>query len=215
MNLIKSVEPAELAALEAQWGQTPSEHHRLDVEQPFLTGRHQQLVSDGRRAEICYVMHQGDPAQGVLLHRKTYYPTGTFRLPTGGIHHGESVWATLGREITEETGLAVGATADHAQVQRFLGLVSYELVHRSLQQTYSFATYCFLVQMPAGASLDPQDPAESIAAWGWQPASELSQVADTLEAIGEQFPTWGDWGQFRAVSHRFLATLLTGTALHH
>ena len=38
----------------------------LKVTDPFLTGAHQMLTSDGRRAEICYVMHCGDPAAGYI-----------------------------------------------------------------------------------------------------------------------------------------------------
>src|SRR5438034_224778 len=145
MQLINAVEPEELALLAEQWGPVAQRHCRLEVDDPFLTGNHQLLTSDQRRAEICYIMHRGDPAQGLLLHIKTFYPAGAFRLPTGGIHERERVTETLAREITEETGLVVGAGADQVQVQRFLGLVAYELIHHSLGRTDHFATYHFLV----------------------------------------------------------------------
>ncbi|CAN5795436.1 NUDIX hydrolase [soil metagenome] len=209
MNFKKSVEPAELARLAEKWGPVVAQQHRLDVDDPFLTGNHQLLTSDGRRAEICYVMHRGDPAQGLLLHIKTYYPAGGYRLPTGGIHVGEQVEATLAREIQEETGLIVGTAVDQVQVQRFLGVVAYELVHRTLQRTDYFATYAFLVQMPADATLDPQDPDESIAGWLWRSPVDLPTVATTLENIGDSAPDWADWGRFRALSHRFVAEALT------
>ncbi len=208
MNFKKSVEPAELVLLAEKWGPVAAQQYRLDVDDPFLTGNHQLLTSDRRRAEICYVMHRGDPAQGLLLHIKTYYPTGGYRLPTGGIHEGEQVEATLAREIQEETGLIVGAGNDQVQVQCFLGLVAYELVHRTLQCTDYFATYAFLVQMPADASLDPQDPDENIAGWQWRPPADLPTVATTLENIGDSAPDWADWGRFRALSHRFVAEAL-------
>lgn len=208
MELIKSVEPAEVAHLEKRWGKTPTRQHRLAVDDPFLTGDHQLLVSDRRRAEICYIMHQGDPQQGVLLHIKTFYPSGAYRLPTGGIHEGEAVEETLKREIFEETGLHVGAGADQVQVQRFLGFVAYEFDHRTLGQTYTFATYHFLVQMPSGASLNPQDAEESIAGWQWRPAATLRNQADFLEQVYTVDPVWGDWGRYRALSHRFVAATL-------
>jgi hypothetical protein len=57
---------------------------------PFLTGENQLLAADGRRARICYVLHCGDPAAGVLLHQQNLLPAeGVYRLPTGGIHTGE------------------------------------------------------------------------------------------------------------------------------
>ncbi len=208
MNFKKSVEPTELALLAEKWGPVAPQQQRLDVDDPFLTGNHQLLTSDRRRAEICYVMHRGDPAQGLLLHIKTYYPAGGYRLPTGGIHEGERVEETLAREIQEETGLIVGAAADQVQVQRFLGVVAYELVHRTLQRTDYFATYAFLVQMPANAILDPQDPEESIGDWQWRPPVDLDTVAATLENIGDSVPDWADWGRFRALIHRFVAERL-------
>lgn len=208
MNLLTAVEIEELAALRARWGIFAQEHHHLPVDDPFLTGEDQLLVSDHRRAEICYVMHRGDPAQGVLLHIKTFYPQGAFRLPTGGIHQGQEVSATLAREISEETGLTVGNGKDQVQVQRFLGVVACDFVHRGLGRTFPFATYAFLVQMPAGATLNPQDPDERIGGWQWRPAADLTPVADYLDNVGVAAPQWADWGHYRALIHRFVGRAL-------
>lgn len=208
MPLEQAIEPMELAQLTARWGVANRESHRLEVDDPFLTGEHQLIVSNGRRAEVCYVMHQGDPAVGVLLHIKTFYPAGAYRLPTGGIHAGETVWETLAREIYEETGLLVGDAPGQVRVERFLGLVGYEFVHRGLGRSFPFASYCFLVRMPAGATLIPQDPEEQIGGWQWRTPTELSDVADVLDTVGQRVPVWGDWGRFRAVGHRFVATTL-------
>jgi len=207
-KFVAAIEAEEVDALAAVWGTVPQEHQRLAVDDPFLTGEHQLIVSNGRRAEICYVMHQGDPAHGVLLHIKTFYPTGAFRLPTGGIHQGERVLETLAREIEEETGLIVGDQPGQVQIQRFLGIVSYEFVHRGLQRSFAFASYPFLVQMPAGAPLQPLDPEESIGGWLWTRPHELRAQAAFLEAVGTQAPAWGDWGRFRAPLHRFVAAQL-------
>ena len=78
-----SVVPEEMAALTEEWGETLREHVVLQVDHPFLSGPQQRLVSNGRRAEICYVMHRGRPADGLLLHIKTIYPEHAYRLPTG------------------------------------------------------------------------------------------------------------------------------------
>jgi 8-oxo-dGTP pyrophosphatase MutT (NUDIX family) len=203
-----AVDPAELAQLEARWGPLPRRHHRLAVDHPFLTGENQMLVSNGRRAEICYVMHRGDPAAGLLLHIKTFYPPGAYRLPTGGIHQGETVLGTLAREIYEETGLATGPAPEQVQVQRCLGIVDYALEHRSAGCVFAFATYLFLVQMPAGANLAPTDPSERIGGWQWCPAAALPEVAVRLAGVGTTHPAWNDWGRYRALSHRFVAEML-------
>ena len=103
----RSIDPLEMALLVQQWGDFAVEQVALAVDDPFLTGKDQMLASNGRRAEICYVMHRGDPQAGMLLHIKTFYPEGAYRLPTGGIEIGESVIDTLGRggELSEGDGV--------------------------------------------------------------------------------------------------------------
>jgi NAD+ diphosphatase len=204
----QSVEQSELAEIEQKLNSAPHIHVRMDVDDPFLTGNHQLLTSDRRRAEICYVMHRGDPQQGVLLHIKRFYPENAYRLPTGGIHQGERVLETLGREIEEETGLTVGDAPHQVQVQRFLGVVSYALYQMSEAKLHEFATYHFLVQMPAQAELNPQDEDEQIGGWKWLSPDALNATADLLEKIGDVAPDWADWGRFRAVSHRAVAEAL-------
>lgn len=204
-----AVDEAEIRSIEATWGTLPRQQQWLIVDHPFLTGEHQLLVSDGRRAEICYIMHRGNVDDGVLLHVKTFYPTGAYRLPTGGIHQGEQVMETLAREIEEETGMLVGSGVDHVQVQRCLGMVSYEMEHRGTGQTYPFATYHFLVQMPQGGVLAPRDATEQIGGWQWRKPQELLAVAEYLERVGSSHPAWADWGRYRALSHRFVASQLS------
>ena len=202
-----ALEPNELDAIQRRFGPAPVTHATLAVADPFLTGEHQLLTSGGRRAEICYVMHRGSPADGVLLHIKRYYPAGAFRLPTGGIHVGEPVIETLGREIYEETGLTVGDGPVQVAVDRFLGLLTYDLQHTVLGAV-SFATYHFLVRMPPDGVLDPQDEDEAIAGWQWRAAGDLPEVAQVLDAVPQRSAVWGDWGRYRALSHRFVAAAL-------
>ncbi|MBP9072479.1 MAG: NUDIX hydrolase, partial [Caldilineaceae bacterium] len=148
MQLTQPIEPEELADLGRRFGTVSYQHELLAVTDPFLTESHQRLLTDGRRAEICYVMHRGVPAHGILLHHKAFYPGPAFRLPTGGVDPGETVWDTLVREIYEETGLIVKTGEDGAGdvvVEDFLGVVSYGFHHQRLDQHFSFATYHFLV----------------------------------------------------------------------
>jgi 8-oxo-dGTP pyrophosphatase MutT (NUDIX family) len=203
-----AVDTSEFDALCQAWGAIPHLRQPLAVDHPFLTGENQLLVSNRRRAEICYIMHRGSVTDGVLLHIKTFYPRGAYRLPTGGIHQGEQVMETLGREIKEETGLTVGNGPDQVQVQRCLGVISYALAHRGLQQTFPFATYHFLAQMPRDAEIVTLDPEEHIGGWAWRKPQELWKVAAYLEQVGKRSPEWGDWGHFRSLSHRFVAERL-------
>lgn len=207
MRLIEAIDTAELETLQRRWGAFPVAQTTLNVADPFLSGEHQQLASNGRRAEICYVLHRGDPMQGVLLHAKTFYPEGIYRLPTGGVHTGERIMETVAREIFEETGLRIGEGDDDAQVERCLGVLAYELHHARLGAV-SFATYHFLVRMPPDAAIAPQDPEESIRGWQWRPATELPWVADLLAMTYRVSKEWADWGRYRALSHRFVAERL-------
>jgi 8-oxo-dGTP pyrophosphatase MutT (NUDIX family) len=203
-----AVDPAELMALEGQWGAFPLQQEDLVVDDPFLTDVNQQLVRYPRRAEICYVMHRGNMADGLLLHIKTFYPTGAYRLPTGGIHQGERVMETLAREIQEETGQIVGTEVNQVQVQRCLGVLRYTMAHHTLGQSFAFATYHFLVQMPQDGVIASVDLEESIGGWEWRKDNELLSVADYLEHVGRTHPEWADWGRFRGLSHRFVAAQL-------
>jgi 8-oxo-dGTP pyrophosphatase MutT (NUDIX family) len=207
-GLTEAVAEDELAELRQRWPQAAVAHRRLTVSSPFLTGEHQQLFSDGRRAEICYLMHRGLPGDGLLLHTKTIYPIGAYRLPTGGIQQGEAALTSLAREIAEETGLKVGDGPGCVRVQAFAGVLSYDLVHRELDKVFPFATYHFLVEMPAGGVIVPQDADEYIEGWQWRPVRDMAEVAAHLEGIGREAPAWADWGRFRALSHRFVAGTL-------
>lgn len=204
MDLLDAIDAEELQSLCENWGPFPVEQATLEVAPPFLSGEHQQLTANGRRAEICYVMHRGDPMQGVLLHSKTFYPEGMYRLPTGGVHGGERILETLVREILEETGLHVGNGKDQVHVERCLGVLTYELRHATLG-VLSFATYHFLVRMPSHADILPQDLEESIRGWQWRPATELHLIADHLAKTHQVSREWADWGRYRALSHRFVA----------
>lgn len=208
MKLQSAVDDAEWDALTAKWGTVPTEHHHLHVAHPFLSGANQLLTSDRRRAEICYVMHRGERPTELLLHIKTFYPTGAYRLPTGGIHWGEQVEETLAREIWEETGLHVGTAPDQVRVERFLGTLTYEMAHREEGKTHTFATYCFLTHMPPHAVPHPTDPTESILDWRWCMPEDLLLVTQTLEGVGKNHAEWMHWGRFRALSHRFVYSAL-------
>jgi len=207
---LAAVEANEMAALHAQWGAFPLREQHLVVDHPFLTGENQKLVSDHRRAEICYIMHRGNVGEGILLHIKTFYPPGGYRLPTGGIHQGQQVMETLAREVEEETGIGVGSKANQVQVQHCMGVLSYTLEHRTLGKSFTYATYHFLVQMPPDGVLSPLDPEEHIAGWQWRRPDELAEVAESLEQVGTRYPTWADWGRYRALSHRFVVSQLVG-----
>jgi 8-oxo-dGTP pyrophosphatase MutT (NUDIX family) len=198
------VETHELSALRARFGPAPHEKVSLTVDSPFLDGEGQLLTTRNRRAEICYIMHRGDPQEAVLLHRKTYYPQRAWRLPTGGIEEGESVLDTLAREIEEETSFQIEKGPNPVRIEAFLGVLSYEMFHQTEQRTHTFATWHFLVSAPANAQPVSMDPDEHLDGWDWRSIAEMGGVADDLEDITAQDSGWFHWGRYRALSHRFV-----------
>ena len=93
------------------------------------------------------------PNGKVLVAIKTFYPRGAYRLPTGGIHHGERVLDALLRETHEETGLDTA-------VRRFLATISYR--GRSTPNAAPlFHTFAFLLD-ELGGTLGALDTNEEI-----------------------------------------------------
>ena len=137
---------ADWRRLCARWPQACRSHVSLEVDDPFLTAYPQNLLRDGRAAEVCYLLYRGQPQTGILLHTKSYYPEQAYRLPTGGLAPGEDPVAGVVREVAEETGLEVreepaglstGCIADFAE------LLTYGFRHRRLEREFTFASFMF------------------------------------------------------------------------
>lgn len=152
-----------------------------------------------RFGEVCMVVRR--PAGTLLVSTKDFYPPGAFRLPTGGISHGERVLDALLRETREETGL-------EAEVRRFLAWIDYE----GASGEVLFHTFAFLLDETAGR-LGPLDPHERISEYREVAPGALRSVAESLERIAPQLGReiqgdWSAWGRFRAVAHHAVAEAL-------
>ena len=144
------------------------------------------------------------PNGKLLVAIKTFYPRGAYRLPTGGIHHGERILDAVIRETHEETGL-------ETEVRRFLATISYR--GRSTPEAPPlFHTFAFLLD-EVGGTLGTLDTSERIEDWREMSVSELRDQAAVLERIATEGTagiggSWADWGRFRAVAHRAVADAL-------
>ena len=153
-----------------------------------------------RFGEVCMVVRR--PSGTLLLTTKDFYPRGAFRLPTGGIGHGEGILDALLRETNEETGLT-------AEVRRFLAWIEYE---GSGEGRVVFHTFAFLLD-ETGGTLGSLDPHERIAAYREAAPEDMAGIADHLDSIASELSPdiqgdWADWGRFRAVVHRAVAEAL-------
>ena len=147
-----------------------------------------------RFGEVCMVIRR--PNGKLLLAIKTFYPRGAYRLPTGGIEHGERILDALVREAHEETGLQL-------VVDRFLARISYR---NSVGAPPLFHTFAFLLR-ETGGTLGAIDTSEQIEDWREVEQAELPAVADFLEHLASSGTrsiggSWSAWGRFRAVAHR-------------
>src|SRR5260221_4747034 len=161
------------------------------------------LNKTDRYGEACMVVRR--PNGKVLTMIKTFYPKGAYRLPNGGISHGEGVLAALLRETTEETGLQV-------EVRRFLAAVAYRTTITGEEPV--FYTFAFLLD-EMGGTLTVLDESEQVEDFREVEPADLLKLAEYLEQLGAEYSQAlqgqvGDWGQFRAVIHRAVWQALYG-----
>ena len=175
-----------------RFGQPEEREYRLDLSQETFDSWKE---TRGRRpGEVVFLIRR--PSGGFLLHTKSFYPPGTYRLPSGGIERGEDLTAAVYREAQEETGLSVS-------IQSFLGILRYRFFYGAREAT--FASYVFLLREVTGTPVS-QDSKEQISGFREAPLDELLEIAQALEELPPN--RWKEWGQFRALAHRFVVEKL-------
>ena len=152
---------------------------------------------DNRYGEVCMVIRRTNGR--LLTMKKTFYPAGAYRLPTGGINSNEPILDALLRETYEETGLQVN-------VNRFLVAVGYRVASKG--DTPIFYTFAFLLD-ETGGTLSPIDEKERVEAFREIQPHELPERVAYFEHLRTSHSQdidgdWRDWGQFRAIIHRLV-----------
>ncbi len=156
-----------------------------------------------RYGEVCMVIRR--PHGRLLTSIKTYYPSECYRLPTGGISHGEPILDALLREVDEETSLQVA-------IRHFLAVIEYRPGAPSMAGMH-FLTCAFLLD-EIGGTLAVRDPHERTAGFREVNVSELPAMAQQLESVEDRIDpeiggSWRDWGHFRAVVHRVVGAAIS------
>jgi ADP-ribose pyrophosphatase YjhB (NUDIX family) len=151
--------------------------------------------SRNKRGEVVLVIER--PEQCVLLHRKSWYEPGVYRLLSGTIDWDEAVETALERELMEETSLSLGTT-------HFLGIldcvISYDY------QEVAFVSYIFQLSRTEGVLKLPKD-SEDISDFRDVAIAELPAVAENLRNVPSPRAGWGRW---RALAHDFVYEMLGG-----
>jgi ADP-ribose pyrophosphatase YjhB (NUDIX family) len=188
------IDETELAQLNERFGPGRCWHVSVDTTSSGREYWNRKLIGKAdRRGEVALAIQRPDGQ--VLLHTKSFYPAGVFRLLTGGIRAGEPVLSGAMREAREETGLPV-------TLERFVGWVQYEF--RCQEQRTPFVSYVFLMQTDNRPPL-PEDNTELISGFRYVPPGELLQVAEQLRSLQTD---WAEWGAFRAPAHEMVADAL-------
>ncbi|HEU5345047.1 MAG TPA: NUDIX hydrolase [Ktedonobacterales bacterium] len=150
-----------------------------------------------RPGEVCMVVRRLSGT--LLLARKDFYPPGSYRLLTGGVHRGETILSALLRETEEETSLSV-------RVRRFLAVERYQPPDAATPADY--ATFAFLLD-EVGGTLQVNDPHERLEDFREIAPAALVEIADQLDSL-EDAPSdaleasYRAWGRFRAPTHRLV-----------
>lgn len=148
--------------------------------------------TDGLDEEVCLLVTDGS---SLVVGTKPDYPSGCFRLPSGGKRKTETPAAAAAREVLEE----LGVTAP----MKILGRITYRGV------TATFTTWVARAHVSNLAALTSAD--DELSELRVMPIEDLHVLAESLEALPEtehRGTTWNSWGRFRAVSHRFSRDLL-------
>jgi ADP-ribose pyrophosphatase YjhB (NUDIX family) len=186
MSVRRPIEPAEVADLASRFGEPLRPVFALPY-LPLVPGKRVK-----RRGEVIFAIR--DRAGAILLHTKSFYPAGIYRLPGGGIDWNEPVDAAMLREIREETAL-------DARIIRFVALIEYDIAG----ERASFPTYLFLLDAADISAAHPDDPREPITAFRRVSAAGLRDAAQALRDLPAD---WRVWGEFRAAAHDVLASAL-------
>lgn len=190
-----AIYPEEVEHLAARYGAPRRLQIELEVDPEFERAFRASLRR--RRAEVALLIRR--TGGEILVTTKTFYPSGIFRLPTGGVKPGEAVEEALWREMQEETGLQATHTS-------FGALLEYRII--AGESKLHFATYMFLMDVADGDPLC-SDPDEQICEYQEIAPLQLRTLARDLSNLG---PGWRSWGIWRAIPHRAAAELLTGCA---
>jgi 8-oxo-dGTP diphosphatase len=139
-------------------------------------------IEKDRRGEVVFCVIRPDGK--IVTVTCEEYPEGIFRIPTGGIQHGEDIIKAVFRETKEELGIGV-------EVRKFSGVIKIKFVHGD--SSVMFYSYIFIMDEKSGNLLvDASD--NEVSEIREVTVEELKDIADTLNNITGK---WADWGKFR------------------
>lgn len=165
----------------------------VEVEREYL---HELATARGdqdMRSEVVMVLQR--PGRKVLVTTKSFYPPGTYRLPSGGILPGESPEDAFAREAWEESGLRVSIESKIAEIENHCVCSDESIL---------ITSHVFLGQVTTDPP-HPTDPDENISGYREVDGPGLRELAAYLRSLPGR---WHGFGEFRATAHDLTADYL-------
>lgn len=148
------------------------------------------------RSEVVMILPRNPGT--ILTLTKSFYPTGTFNLPSGGIHPGETPEQAFTREVAEETGLPVALQSRIGRIQH----------HCTFQgRSLDFTSHVMLATQ-SDEPPHPSDDDECISGYMDATADDLRRFADHMRSLTDR---WLGFGRFRATALDFMADYLANS----
>jgi len=165
----------------------------VPVEPKFL---HELATARGNmdtRSEVVFVLPR--PGGKILLISKPFYPDGTYRIPSGGIHPGETPEDAFKREVHEETGLN---SEPVKTIERMI------LRCTAGDKTVDITSHIILGSLTTDTP-HPNDPDEQISSYLEADVDKLREVVNHLNCLPGR---WAGWGRFRVTAHEVVLKYL-------
>jgi ADP-ribose pyrophosphatase YjhB (NUDIX family) len=187
----------EVSVLAQLWGQPQIIVQRVPVAPGHQGDRVRDFFPD-RWGEVVMVVRRAADGQ-VWVMAEESSPEGLYSLPTGGIHHGESIVAALRRLQAQEIGF-------ETRLQRFLAVIRYERASAvdSCKAVQCFDSYVFLLEEVNG---DEPGVTGGSTTRGFKTAEpeELLAMAEKWRVqspSSDEFHDVQAWGTFRSLAHQ-------------
>ena len=142
-------------------------------------------VQNDRRCEVVFCVIR--PSGKIITVTCNDYPSGIYRIPTGGIGYNEDIVTAVYRETREELGLDV-------EISKFAGVIKIRFEHGN--EHVMFYSYLFILKETGGKLLiDASD--DEVSEVMEVDVNGLEKISNSLADIHGR---WRDWGKFRHVT---------------
>jgi len=152
---------------------------------PGYFNRIKNMIQRDRRGEVVFCVIR--PTGKAITVTCAEYPENIYRIPTGGISHGEDILEAVFREVREELGL-------EAEIRAFPGVIRTRFEYE--EEYVMFYSYVFILDETGGRLLEDASDDE---------VSGIREVdrdglRRTARSLYELKGKWQDWGKFRYIT---------------